>query len=235
MFIAELLCTFVHRFVFMHELGHLLNGHCAYINNKTNGKVKYMPMCPEDIENKNGKEKESGVSYLDYRTMEMDADAFSVQENLKYIIYLYEEFDNMFNKPFYIKPMDLFFWWTFAIRSQFLLQQDSLIKEFFCDEMTHLPSIGRWGLIWGLINRIVTEKMFILNYKNGDSEQKMYKALMDGVLQAEIYYNKIKYTNYNSVREIINNEEFAKYEKEINNNWNNNLLAILREYCRIKI
>lgn len=234
--ISSMLCMFVYRFIFTHELGHLLNGHCAYVQYVTNGKLNYMPMYPDN-------ELESSdkcISPLDFRTMEMDADAFAVTDNFRYIVDIYNNFERMFNKAVNIKPIDIFYWWSLAIRSQFILQQDSFRIKYCCeehyyDDMRYLPNIGRWGMIWCIIDRIITEKIYKINFRSGDNEERILKTLMDGVLNAEKYYNQLKFTNFSFVNEVLNNEDFFTYSSEINNNWNNRLVNVLKKYARLKL
>ncbi|WP_315110216.1 hypothetical protein [Clostridium intestinale] len=64
--IAEILTTIAVKFTILHEIGHLYNGHIAYLNEM--------------------KERKIPVSDLEHLTMEMDADAFAITRIVEEII-----------------------------------------------------------------------------------------------------------------------------------------------------
>jgi|SRR5690625_481361 len=215
--LAGLLTIFVSRFIITHELGHLLNGHCEYLNSKEQGEEQYIPMF-EEVGSKN----ERKVPPLDYRTLEMDADAFAATESCKYLFQMYEEFETQVDKGLNIEPIDLFYWWSFSIRSNFLITQRILNDEEYSLDKEHLPSVARWVLVLDSTTRIIEEELYSINYKFGDNKEKILKYIAKGFLFAEKQYNERFYTNYNSVEEIENNNtDFINYVTATQKKWDN--------------
>ncbi len=212
--LAGLLTIFVSRFIITHELGHLLNGHCEFINSKDKKNIQYIPMFEKD-----NNQTTKAISPLDFRTLEMDADAFATTDNFRNLILLYERFEEKVDRDLNIKPIDLFYWWSFAIRSNFLINQRILNDEEYNADKTHLPSVARWILILGsMLNLIDTYK---INYRVGDNKEKLLQSLTNGFIYAEKCYNKCFYTNYNCIEETINSVDYRNYATATQKNWEN--------------
>ncbi|WXB93133.1 hypothetical protein WDJ61_18245 [Bacillus sp. FJAT-52991] len=214
--LAGLLTIFVSRFIITHELGHLFNGHCEFINSKDIKSLQYIPMFETD-NNRNFK----NVSPLNYRTLEMDADAFAATDNFRNLILLYERFEEKVDRDLDIKPIELFYWWSFAIRSNFLITQRILNDEEYKTNKTHLPSVARWILILGSMLNLIESDTYKVNYRDGDNKQKLLQGLADGFIYAEKCYNEKLYTNYNCIEETINNPDYKHYTTETQKNWGN--------------
>ncbi|WP_168749259.1 hypothetical protein [Bacillus mojavensis] len=228
--LAGLLTIFVSRFIITHELGHLLNGHCEYINSKeqnSENSVQYISMFEED-NSKNIK----NVSSLDFRTLEMDADAFAATDNFRNLILLYEKFEEMVDQDLNIKPIELFYWWSFAIRSNFIITQRILSDEEYRLDKKHLPSVARWILILGSVVNIIDEGIYKINYRAGDNKEKLLKSLTTGFLFAENCYNERFYTNYNCLEETINSADYGHYATATQRNWEN-LRSELKKFSRL--
>ncbi|MED4785390.1 hypothetical protein P9654_12130 [Bacillus atrophaeus] len=227
--LAGLLTIFVSRFIITHELGHLLNGHCEYINSKEQNSVQYISMFEED-NSKNIK----NVSSLDFRTLEMDADAFAATDNFRNLILLYEKFEGMVDQDLNIKPIELFYWWSFAIRSNFIITQRILSDEEYRSDKKHLPSVARWILILGSVVNIIDEGIYKINYRAGDNKEKLLESLTTGFLLAENCYNERFYTNYNCLEETINSTDYGHYATATQRNWENlNLRSELKKFSRL--
>jgi hypothetical protein len=136
---AMLLVIFGTRFLLTHEMGHIFNGHCSFLNSKEKN-LKYIAMYYLDDTS------EKSVSALDFRTMDMDADGFAVTQSIRHVIFLYKTFyENVTCQ--WLKPLELFYWWAFAIRSQFLLCEDYCWDSMkYVNEMKHLPCNARWTM-----------------------------------------------------------------------------------------
>lgn len=212
--LASLLNIFVARFILTHELGHLLNGHCRYVNSKKCGSVQYIPIFYNDIDGNT-----SAISPLDWRTLEMDADAFAATDNFRNLVLLYNKFEGKIDSKLNIQPIDLFYWWSFAIRSNFLLMQSILNDNDYKQDMTYLPSVARWSLIIASIDEIINSDMYKINYRSGDSKKKIMKVVIEGSIYAEKYFNEKFLTEYNWIKEIKENKDYYKYVTEINMNW----------------
>lgn len=227
--LAGLLTIFVSRFIITHELGHLLNGHCEYLISKEKNSVQYISMFEEE-NSKNIK----NVSSLDFRTLEMDADAFAATDNFRNLILLYEKFEDRVDKDLNIKPIELFYWWSFAIRSNFLITQRILSDEEYRPDRKHLPSVARWILILGSIVDIIDKGMYKINYKAEDNKGKLLESLTTGFLFAEKCYNERFHTNYNCLEETINNIDYGHYATATQTNWGN-LVNKLEEFSRLPL
>src|SRR5690625_2844260 len=227
--IASLLTTFVSRFIITHELGHIFNGHCEFINSKNKSDVKYIPMFEED----NNQTLQS-ISPLDFRTLEMDADAFATTDNFRNLILLYEGFEEKVDRDLNIKPIKLFYWWSFAIRSNFLITQKITNDEKYSVDKSHLPSTARWILILGSILNIIDSEIYKIDYRPGDNKKKLLQSITDGFVYAETCYNGIFDTNYNCIDETINNENYKHYTLETKRNWEI-LYTELKEFSKLPL
>lgn len=227
--LAGLLTIFVSRFIITHELGHLLNGHCEYLNSKEQNEIHYIPMFEKD-NSKNIK----NVSSLDFRTLEMDADAFAATDNFRNLLLIYEKFEDMVDKDLNIEPIELFYWWSFAIRSNFLITQKILNDEEYRPDKKHLPSVARWVLILSSIISIIDEGLYKLNYRTGDNKEKLLEYITKGFVFAEKQYNERFYTNYNSLEETINSTDYSNYVTATQKNWEN-LRNELSEFSRLPL
>lgn len=203
-----LLDTFVARFIVLHELGHIYNGHCTYLaQNKEEYQADYMPLYMNAMQEKRKTEEEC----LDIRTLEMDADAFAATQSLLYLFYLYENYEREVDSS--IARNDLFYLWSFAIRSHFLMTEDLFADQMYYKKMTHFPSCARWAMIMTICFELIQK------YVMQDIREEFLVALAKGVKQAELTFNKIKYTNYNWEREITDNQDYINYKDEVDENW----------------
>jgi hypothetical protein len=225
--LAGLLTIFVSRFIITHELGHLLNGHCEYLNSKDQNDMQHIQMFEKD-NSKNIK----NVSSLDFRTLEMDADAFAATDNFRNLLLIYGKFEDMVDKDLNIEPIELFYWWSFAIRSNFLITQKILNDEEYRPDKKHLPSVARWVLILGSIVSIIDEGLYKINYRTGDNKEKILEYIAKGFLFAEKQYNERFYTNYNCLEETINSTDYSNYVTATQKNWEN-LRNELSKYSRL--
>ena len=226
--LAELLTIFVSRFIITHELGHLLNGHCEYLNSIEQDRMQYIPMF-EKVGSKNKRKAPS----LDYRALEMDADAFATTDNCRYLIQMYEGFETYVDRSLNIEPIDLFYWWSFAIRSNFLITQNILNDEVYSADMKHLPSVARWVLVLDSITRIIEDEFYKINYRHGDNKEKILEYIAKGFLFAEKQYNEHSYTSFNSAKEI-QNKDFISYVTAAQKKWDN-IRDELKRYSRLSL
>lgn len=216
---TALLEIFVARFVLLHEMGHLFNGHCEYLSKKEEG-FKYMPMYSENIK------KDCA---LNRRTMEMDADAFAVTRSFFHLIYLYQNFEEKVYCTF-LEPMELFYLWSFAIRSHFLVCEDTFMDtNKFSTKMCHLPSSARWIMIANTFIDIAKS----LN-PNELNVERVQEEFMKGAIDAEKVFNTIKYTKYSFIEQLNDNEEFRYYSEEVNRNWEN-IVDEVEQFSRVTL
>lgn len=159
--------------------------------------------------------EEDYITALDVRTLEMDADMFATTQSIWYLLFLILKFDSQV-KCEGMKPMDLFYWWSFAIRSHFLLCEDRFADtKKFTDRMKHLPSNARWGMIADTVIEII-DKMIDPNVFKLDEVKKKF---IDGAIEAEKVFNELKYTHYSWIDELNKNKQYVHYRNQVNSNW----------------
>ena len=205
--IARMLEIFVSRFIVLHELGHLFNGHCKRCQEITQDRSYFMPMYY------NPQKEITNREALDIRTLEMDADAFAATQSVTHIVYLYDNFCEKVNVP-NIEPKDIFYWWGFAIRSHFLMCQEKFKDSKYYENMTHMPSNARWTMIYNSVTQVIG----FLN-KNESEKNVFVDNITKGAVEAEFKFNRIMHTNYRWFDEIINNEQYIEYKEKIDANW----------------
>lgn len=227
--LATVLDIFASRFILTHEFGHLFNGHCSYINSKGKDKVQFMPTF-----NYNSSEGLEYISALDYRMLEYDADAFATTDNFKNLILLYSKFEEKVDNKLNIKPIDLFYWWGFAIRSNFLLMQQILKDDDCNSDMKYFPSVLRWASILFIIEHITNPKIIKIKLRDGDTEDKILQKVLAGSNYAEQYYNKKNSMNRNWIAEIEGNSSYFEFLNEVNNNWSD-MVKNLKPFSRLPL
>jgi len=176
----------------------------------------------------------SDISALDWRTLEMDADAFAATDNFRNLVLLYNKFEEKVDSKLNIQPIDLFYWWAFAIRSNFLLMQNIFNDNYYKQDMTHLPSVARWSLIIGSIDGIINKEVYLISYRDGDSKEKIMKTIIEGSRYAENYFNQDFFTEYNWIAEVIKDKDYKEYVTEIHMNWEN-IKSELRNFSRLPL
>ena len=199
------------------------NGHCKWVTSITNGQLDFIPMYYVDKNEINEKQA------LDIRTLEFDADAFAVTQSMVHIIFLYNNFEKQVDIKD-MEPEDLFFWWGFAIRSHFLLCEDSQIDERYNKKMTHLPSIARWTDVCATATDWIDQHNIIPEEKKKRFNQK----IVYGSMEAEKVFNEIKYTGYNWEEQLFSDGHYVEYKDAIDKNWNN-VKNALKEYARLPL
>lgn len=210
--LATLLTIFCARFILSHEIGHLFNGHCDYVRSESKF-LKYLPMVPQ-----NEMVIDEEITALDYRTLEMDADAFAATDSYQELIILYNFFEEKVDLELNIRPKDLFFWWAFAIRSQTLITQDLEKKDCFKD-MPNLPSVVRWTKISGVFLKCLESGIWKIQYKKGDNEDALLQEFVNGCKDAERIFNEINNTDYDWIKEIQNSHLYDEISEEVHDNW----------------
>lgn len=218
---ANLCSIYVSRFILQHEMGHIFYGHCKYIR-RYGGDLEYLPM----YYNNN---QDSKVPLLDIRAMEVMADIFATMQSFEHVVEIYSDFKNQVWIQG-VQPNELFFWWSFAIRSHFLLCLDCYNDHSYSPSMKHLPSNARWNLVLEIISGTIKSDM----YNNVFKKESIYQELLQGAIYAEEVYNEIKFTSYDWIKEIESDTKYYEYMDEVRANWEQ-LQSKLEEYSRIAI
>ena len=157
----------------------------------------------------------------------MDADAFAATQSIYHVLFLHENFESQVKIK--MEPYDVFYWWSFAVRSHFLMCEDRFMDNVYYKRMTHLPSNARWTLIYTSTLEVIDSCNIL------EQEKERFKELITkGAIDAEAKFNCIKYSKYNWVNEIDNNIQYINYRNEVNKNWEK-LKIQLQEYARLPL
>lgn len=209
--VASLLNIFVSRFILTHELGHLLNGHCRYCSDKDKHEFEFIPIFNFEI-----CKNDSEIPPLDRCTLEFDADAFASTDNYRNLVILYNDFENKVDIKMKMNKIDLFYWWGFAIRSLFLLNEAILKDENYIEKNLYLPSVVRWHCVVGSILNIVDHNLCLMEEK--DSKESLRK-IIKGCKDAECYYNQTRFDFKNWLNQMKDNENYLNIIDNVKRNW----------------
>ena len=154
--IAEYMSMFAMKFIILHEIGHLLHGHCDYAKSFNDNMCKfYMAKGYECINNS-----------LESKTLEMDADAFAACALLDEISELFRTNDRIFTV---LKEQeDIYAIYAMAIQGVFYLLENNWQDSFSSN--TH-PSANVRGAI------CVDGASRKLNILGLDMKNLLYKSL----------------------------------------------------------
>lgn len=63
--------------------------------------------------------------------------------------------------------------------------------------MIHLTRVAPWSLIISSTDEIISSVIYKINYRNGDSEEKIINKILEGCIYSEKYFNGRVFTEYN--------------------------------------
>lgn len=120
-------------YIILHELGHLYSGHLHYVKNYSNN---LMVVESNDIDYKK-------LSELDYQTLELDADSYSLNNCIKYLLALGNNQNIIKNNfvSFFKTPYDITFNMCFSVQSIFTLYDINDYNPESFGQLKH-PPIG---------------------------------------------------------------------------------------------
>ncbi len=171
--------------------------------------------------------RRQNISALDIRIMEMDAEMFAVTQSILHLLFLHRNFNSQVQCEG-IKPMDLFYWWAFAIRSHFLLCGDRLADtNRYSEDMKHLPSNARWGMIVNTVVEIIENVINPTVLNTSEACGKFFR----GAKEAEVVFNELKFTSYSFYDELYENGQYKHYYNQVNTNWKK-IVKELKAYSR---
>ena len=218
------------RYIFCHELGHLLNGHCHLLKSLySNGKID---MIAKSILAKISDTQMKKYA-LDRRTMEMDADSFASTRGMDNAIVMYE---NSKNYSFYFdlleNPLQIFTLWSFTIHSIFLLFEKDYPTRYNSYDF-YLPNEAREMLNISCALCTLEEYINHSIFKcYSDFKKKIIDNLFIGISEAEKYFNKRFSTNFNYLLQTQANNKFIVFSNEVLNHWDSKLYSQLTPYSR---
>lgn len=228
--ISDYASLFALRFVFAHELGHLLNGHSYYLGSLY--AISNIDMRGKRFFSNLNKKIEENYA-LDRRTLEMDADAFAATCGMDNIIMLYQKND----EPGILfealnKPIEIFKLWSFSIHSVFLLFE-GISKTTYSKSEWYLPNEAREMLVMSsaicTLDSYAKNKILKCDDKLND---EIIKNLSMGIIEAERYYNLRFGTKFDFISQTMDNPKYNLYAQEVLDYWDNDLYKKIKRYSR---
>lgn len=210
-------------FIGKHELGHILNGHTAYLNKM------YMN---SKIGMRNEKITRCDEYCLDRRTLEMDADAAAATASIDNVTMLYRDgFDEELSALFK-KKEEIFGLWSFAICSVFMLFE-SFMTTTYNKNGYYLPNKARFYMVMSSAYETAKE------YANHDivpelkeNKATILKEVFYGIEQAEKIFFKKGFV-FSWMEDLLDeNELYIEYSDEVLDNWDNNIGDKLEKFAR---
>jgi len=221
------------RYIYSHELGHILNGHTSYVS--TLYAVPKLEMVCKKLFS-NFSENLRAQYALDCRTLEMDADSFAASMSIDNIMMLYIkrnenlDFFNLLNDD-----CDIFTLWSFAIHSIFLLLEYHTTSTY--DPLScYLPNEAREILsISSALNALNDYIKHDIFGCDAILHQKIISKIFAGIDEAEKFFNSTYYTNYHFIQNTNNNPLYSKFANEVLTHWNDTLYSKMEKYARIPL
>lgn len=228
--IANLISMLAFRYIFAHELGHLLNGHSYLL--KTLYGTKHIDMILKNVLSKFSERKNEEYA-LDRRTLEMDADAFAATFSMNNLIGLYQQQEkNRWYFDLLDNPIQIFELWAFAIHNIFMLFE--LIAPSNYDKLSfYLPNEARQILNLSAAESTIDGMRQRGNFKCTDIEKKkIIRAFSEGISKAEYFFNNTFNTKFDFINKVSISSEYEDYANEVENHWDKNLRFKLKKYAR---
>ncbi len=223
--VADFLSLVALRYVTTHELGHIFNGHAEYLNEKTG-------LFTLSMFNNN---EESKFDNLDYKTIEMDADAAAMTRSVDNILSVYEKFNSYYLSELFESKELLLKLWSFAIFSLFLVFEDEYSSENDWKCSKYLPNMVRCILNFDAALGYTKKFIEIAEYKYDDNFYENFNSIIfNSIRDVEKYYNESFNTHHNIIKYIDKNTEAIKYSQIVLNNWIN-VKPKLEKYTRTKL
>lgn len=221
--ISTYAALFALRFVLTHELGHILNGHTAYL------KKIYMN---SQIGMREEKRVATNEYCLDRRTMEMDADAAAASASFDNVAMLYHEHFNEVPINYLKRKEEIFEIWAFSICSIFMLFE-SMATTNYDENGYYLPNKARFFMVMSAAYEAAksyTKHNIVPELK--DKQEVIFKEVYRGVSEAEYLFLKKK-IKFSWKKEFIERDNtYFNFSKEVLNNWDNKLKNKLEKYAR---
>ena len=223
--IADFLALFAIRFIIAHEVGHHLNGHVMYVKEKT-GQFELLML--NNLLDK--------INPLNYKTLEMDADAFAITDCIDNLITNYEAFENSTYFNCRLKDRnEIFKLWMFAIHCLFLLFERHTKEEKDIYKARYLPTNLRQLLNINVSIDYIECYLKITKYKYKENFHEFYcKEIKNGIDYAESCFNETFIENHNFLQKITKDMEALIYSNIVLDNWKN-IKPDLERYSRLEL
>lgn len=224
--IAECLAIRAMTFIIAHEIGHHLNGHIFHMKEKNNEFELFM-----------FKNNLEAINLLDYKTIEMDADAFAITNYTNGILKLYETFYSMsMEKHYGIKERELMLELeVFAIHCLFLLLSDCTGENENYLETRYLPIMIRHMLNVDVMLNVVDKYLQTNRNELGTNFYELFRERARKALNhAEVSYNHTFGTKHNFLVDIKKNMGAVEHAQLVLDNWSN-VSPELERYARLRL
>lgn len=214
--IYQLIMTDISRFILTHEIGHLLNGHVEYLQEKSENKLNCFEM------NFSYKDSEAiKKNILLIKTLEYDADSFAAFNSIEHILSLYNNFEKDVEN-LHLPPKKLFFWWAFSMRFLFMLFEEEGLNND--KDSVYLPNLIRFNMILNIAFIYLEQKEIdgFIRYTNKDNLDTITTEIINGITTSEEYFNKKNGTNMdyiNDMKIMMSNNCIKNQVQEVEENW----------------
>lgn len=200
--ISEFMAMFAIKFVILHEIGHLYNGHVEYLKKKLG------------VEKLSDYKGEHSIPDLDYRTIEMDADAFAISMLVNEIICDSEKYKEL--KKVLNDENEIYKILAYGINIVFLLMEKDYGRNY---NNRYLPLMDRRILA---LDCIITNKSIIKGSINDES------------IRAIIYESFINVQNCFYTLESESKENIEKFKDNILNHDHNGIDEVNKRWQFIR-
>lgn len=224
--VAEYVSLLALIFIASHELGHIFNGHAEYMNKKLG--LATLSMYNEG--------RLDNFSSLDYKTIEMDADAAAMTRSIDNILSIYEDFDKYDLKRLIGNKEVLLKLWSVSIFSLFLVLEDNYPSGVNWTHNKYLPNLVRYFVNLDAAMQYVKTYMKISKYRyDDDFYDYLYSIIVYSIREVEKNYNEIFKTKHNLYQYIDTNAEaINKHSQIVLDNWKK-IRPDLEEYSRVEL
>lgn len=225
-FISNYCCfNFVLKFIALHEMGHIVDGHTRLLN-KLYAKPEIYMRLEKAINNK--------MYCLDRRTLEMDADAVAISALFDHVATTYKDCIGKEPLDRLKSPEDIFKLWSFSIAILFMYFEVNAPSEYDPNGY-YLPNNARFKL--AMLAAKENAKLFI---KHGivkelePNKNKIISAIINGIDEASRLIERIFNIKLDWLS-TFEDEKFDFYSNEVLNNWDNRLKKKLEKYARVTL
>lgn len=218
---------FAIRFIFTHEMGHIMNGHTRYLNT-----VYMNPKIKMRIESS----VDDSKYCLDRRTMEMDADAAAITSSFDNVAILYKY--HYMEQPISLlrKKEEIFSIWSFSIAAIFMLFETNSESEYDSNGF-YLPNEARFIMVMNAAYEMA--QLYVKHDIVPELEinkVEIFDSILYGVKECERFFQIIYNKSFLWSDKILNPDEFYKYySSEVLENWDNGLKNKLEKYSRVPL
>lgn len=222
--IANLAAMICCQIVLMHEMGHVLNGHTRLLDNLyCSGKLD---MILRGVLANRGV-RESAYA-LDRRTLEMDADAYSITSTFIEIHSLFKSEEENYYLECFQNREGIFEIYGLAMISVFMFLEKEYSVEYSKNSF-YLPNSCRMGMAYSIVERIAKE-MF------PEETDLVMNEIKKGIVDGERMFNSINQTDIHLISEIVVKERlFIEFSDEVNNCWDKRIKGMLKKYAQIEL